>query len=108
MSETLNRDISRRALLTGAVRSTTDKQSFEAEAPAIIEISGACLVHSGVTCMTCRDACPEDAIRFKPRIGKPFLPEIQDDSCTRCQECIAACPVEAISLERMAVEAANE
>ena len=58
--------------------------------------------------MTCRDVCPEDAIRFKPRIGKPFLPEVKDDSCTRCEACIEACPVEAISLETVSAEAADE
>lgn len=108
MSAGLQRDISRRALLTGAVRSPSGEEREEAETLAIVEISNACLVHSGVTCMTCRDACPEEAIRFKPRIGKPFLPEILHDSCTRCAECIAACPVEAMSLETAPAEAADE
>lgn len=62
-----------------------------------IAIAGTCLARRGVTCMTCRDACPEAAIRFRPRIGGPFLPELDPFACTGCGACIAPCPADAIS-----------
>lgn len=64
----------------------------------IVQISDSCLAMRGVACMTCRDACPSTAIRFRPRTGAPFLPEIQGESCTGCGACIAPCPVGAISV----------
>lgn len=62
-----------------------------------IEIANTCLAKAGISCMTCRDSCPEDAIRFRPRIGGPFLPEIVEDACTGCGACIASCPSQAIA-----------
>ena len=61
-------------------------------------ITDACLARRGTTCMSCRDACPEDAIRFTPRRGGPFLPDLSPTDCTGCGACIAPCPSEAIIL----------
>ena len=57
----------------------------------------ACLARQGVTCMSCRDACPEEAIRFAPRAGGPFLPVLNADLCNGCGACIAPCPSTAIT-----------
>ena len=71
-------------------------------APAVMAyraaISDRCLAQRGTTCMSCRDACPEDAIRFVPRRGGPFLPDLSPAACTGCGACIAPCPAEAIAM----------
>ncbi len=69
----------------------------------VVEIDGGCLAMNGVDCQACRDHCPTDAIRFRPRLGGPFLPEINDDACSGCGACIGVCPVAAV-----AVKAAEE
>jgi ferredoxin-type protein NapF len=75
---------------------------FERDSPMtffhIAAISEACLPKEGVACMTCRDACPQDAIRFRPRIGGPFTPETFADACNGCGACVAPCPVGAIRM----------
>jgi ferredoxin-type protein NapF len=83
---------SRRAFLFGAGNAAVD-----AEAP-VATLSDMCLARAGIACMSCRDACPEDAIGFRPRIGGPFDPEIRVAACTGCGQCVSACPAGAISL----------
>ncbi len=61
-------------------------------------ISDRCLAQRGTTCMSCRDACPENAIRFLPRMGGPFLPQLSAETCTGCGACIAPCPADAIAM----------
>ncbi len=69
-----------------------------------ITISDDCLAENGITCMTCRDVCPELAISFSPRMGAPFEPVLHDDKCTGCGACIGACPAGAISVTHAAQE----
>lgn len=81
--------------------------AIHAEQPAaravmshVAAISDACLARQGVTCMSCRDACPEEAIRFAPRAGGPFLPVLDASLCSGCGACIAPCPTDAIVLRQ--------
>ena len=67
------------------------------------EIGGDCLAALGVTCMTCRDVCPESAISMRPRIGGPFLPGLDAAACSGCGACLGACPSAAIALVAGAV-----
>lgn len=66
--------------------------------PHAVAISEACFAKSGIACQSCRDACPEQAIRFRPRIGGPFIPELDEDACSGCGACIGVCPASAIAV----------
>jgi ferredoxin-type protein NapF len=93
------RSTSRRVFLTGASRSPVSPASEpNASGARVIAISDACLARAGVFCMSCRDACPEQAIVFQPRIGGLFLPALIEDACTGCGACIAPCPTRAMLL----------
>jgi ferredoxin-type protein NapF len=89
----------RRMFLTGRGRSPVFPMSEPNVAGAlVIAISAVCLARAGVFCMSCRDACPQQAIGFRPRIGGFVVPELTEDSCTGCGACIAPCPTQAIVL----------
>ena len=64
-----------------------------------IAIGDLCLARSGVSCMACRDECEVGAIRFKPRLGGPFVPEVDGSLCTGCGNCAPVCPSSAIEFE---------
>lgn len=70
-------------------------------------IGDMCFAARGIVCQSCGDACPEAAIRFRPRRGGPALPELAVDQCTGCGACIAACPAAAIGTRPTAAEAAH-
>jgi ferredoxin-type protein NapF len=77
---------------------------FDEDGPAFAHhavIGGDCLPHRGVVCQSCRDVCPEDAVRFVPRLGGPFLPMIRTSACTGCGACVAPCPTSAIRMEQV-------
>lgn len=63
----------------------------------VATIGGACLAVQGVHCQSCRDACPEQAIRFLPERAVP-RPRVGTDRCTACGACVSACPVAAIAI----------
>lgn len=67
-------------------------------------VAPSCLAKNGVTCFSCRDACGEMAILFRPARGGA-VPEIDTARCTGCGACVNPCPVSAISLS--AVEAGH-
>ena len=59
-------------------------------------IGAACLAARGVECRVCGEACPEGAIRFRPRHGGVAYPELDPIACTACGACIGPCPARAI------------
>ncbi len=73
----------------------------------VVAVADTCLTHEGVDCQLCRDTCPEQAIRFRPRIGGPFYPEIMETACTGCGACIGICPVGAIEVSERGAEVAH-
>jgi ferredoxin-type protein NapF len=64
-----------------------------------------CLAINFVDCQACRDVCSQMAIRFKPRVGGPFVPTLDHAACTGCGACLAVCPVSAVSMVPRAMEA---
>jgi ferredoxin-type protein NapF len=64
----------------------------------VAAISDACLARRGVTCMSCRDACPEDAIRLRPAPAARSCRSGRGAACTGCGACIAPCPSDAIAI----------
>lgn len=73
----------------------------------VAAIADTCLARRRIDCQACRDACPEQAIRFRPRLGGPFLPEIDEDACSGCGACIGVCPAAAIDVHPKVTEAAD-
>lgn len=65
----------------------------------------ACLPRRGVVCSSCRDACPEQAIRFPLATSLP-VPDVDPARCTGCGACVAPCPVQAMGLARISEESA--
>lgn len=66
--------------------------------PHTAQVLSHCLALNGVDCQSCRDHCPADAIRFRPRAGGPWHPDVAQDDCTGCGACIGHCPTNAISI----------
>lgn len=75
--------------------------------PHVATIDDACLARRGVACQSCGECCPEQAIRFRPRIGGPFEPELKAELCSGCGACLTVCPVDAIGLAPRELEVAN-
>jgi ferredoxin-type protein NapF len=61
-------------------------------------IGDGCLAEAGIVCCSCGDACPEAAIRFRPRIGLPPQAIVNESVCTGCGDCVAVCPGDAVTL----------
>ncbi len=57
-----------------------------------------CLAHAGIHCSSCSDACDEDAVQMRPRIGGPPLPTLSEAKCTGCGACVGICPGQAVTL----------
>ncbi len=76
------------------------REAMEDSSVALLQLTVAdtCIAHAGVTCMACRDACDEDALRFRMQPGGISIPEPVDDLCTRCGDCQPVCPVAAITV----------
>ncbi|MDK1493611.1 ferredoxin-type protein NapF [Sinorhizobium sp. 7-81] len=70
-------------------------------------IADHCLAKNNVACQSCRDSCPEEAIRFQPRTGGPFLPVVNEDACSGCGACVGICPVGAVQVAARTGEGAH-
>ena len=64
----------------------------------LAQINERCLAANGVMCRSCEDSCEPRALRFRPQLGGPSLPLINNASCTGCGGCVAPCPVSAIRI----------
>jgi ferredoxin-type protein NapH len=56
-----------------------------------------CLVNKGVHCYTCSTVCPEHLDIRRPESSERAL-----SNCTKCKECAASCPAQAISYPLLA------
>ncbi len=61
-----------------------------------------CLAVRGVVCRACEDVCEAAAIRFRLQLGGRALPDIDTGACTGCGACVAACPVDVLTMEEAA------
>ncbi|AIB14886.1 ferredoxin (plasmid) [Azospirillum argentinense] len=64
-----------------------------------VRIGPSCLAINRVVCRSCRDACPESAIRFALAPGGVAVPVVENNACTGCGACLAACPADAVTLQ---------
>lgn len=63
-----------------------------------IQVAGHCLARRGVECRVCGDACEPRALRFVPARGGIAQLQVDTAACTGCGDCLAVCPVGALSL----------
>jgi ferredoxin-type protein NapF len=86
----------------GACAAACPEPIFEARSTvpwrAQAAIDKTCLATRGIVCRTCRDECPEDAVRFELALGGVARPHVLDDRCNGCGACVAACPADAIRI----------
>ncbi|WP_087005829.1 ferredoxin-type protein NapF [Rhizobium sullae] len=94
----------------GACKAACPEPFFQPETaerfPHVAVVTDGCLARKDIACQSCGESCPEQAIRFRPRIGAPFLPELNEGMCSGCGACLQVCPVGAIALRAREVEAA--
>jgi ferredoxin-type protein NapF len=64
-----------------------------------VHIGDGCLAFRGVVCRSCGEACDEEAIGFRLRVGGAAEPQLNADSCTGCGCCVMPCPVQAVRIE---------
>lgn len=64
----------------------------------IAEINDQCLNRRSVHCQSCGDVCEPDVIRFKPTVGSVPDVVINQDDCTGCGACVAACPTGGVTI----------
>ncbi|WP_372018172.1 ferredoxin-type protein NapF [Pseudoxanthomonas sp. 10H] len=62
------------------------------------QVAAGCLSAQGIVCASCREACPEHAIRVAPGARGPAA--IDPGRCTGCGACVGICPTGAIVLAR--------
>ncbi|MBF0324843.1 MAG: 4Fe-4S dicluster domain-containing protein [Alphaproteobacteria bacterium] len=87
--------LSRRALF-----GRSDDRSEQSELrPKVAVVAAGCLAVRGVTCVACADPCEPRALRIRPMLGGRAMPMIDAATCTGCGDCLAVCPVGALSLQ---------
>ncbi len=65
--------------------------------PWTADISAACVSMNGISCRSCQDTCPEQAIRFQLQVGSRAQPILDATACTGCGACGVVCPAQAVS-----------
>gem|GEM_PF-2753361 len=96
----------RRAFLTGEYFTRQGRAQLALEfaareeaAPGSVSLdTGSCLGWQRMTCLGCRDACPEDAISMVTNLQ----PRIDQQRCTGCGECAVVCPANSIHISMLA------
>jgi len=94
----------------GACADACPEPVFDRAIPAfehLAVIGPECFASRGIVCQSCGDVCPEAAIRFRPQLGGPPLPELAADRCSGCGACIAVCPAQAVAVSPRSLEAAD-
>ncbi|AWK89935.1 ferredoxin-type protein NapF [Azospirillum thermophilum] len=61
-------------------------------------IGADCLGNRRIVCRSCRDACPESAIRIAPAPGGLADTAVDAALCTGCGACVAPCPTGAVAV----------
>jgi len=92
----------RRAFLTGDIftrsgraRLATKQAEQGQAAPGTVSLDTAsCLGWQRMTCLGCRDACPEKAISMVSNLQ----PRIDQQLCNGCGKCAVVCPANAINI----------
>jgi ferredoxin-type protein NapF len=74
----------------------------------VAKFKASCLSENGVVCRCCGDVCESRAIKFKMVVGGSALLQIDASLCNGCGECVSVCPVQAVAMEGIKVEALNE
>jgi ferredoxin-type protein NapF len=64
----------------------------------VADIRDSCFAFNGIVCQSCRDSCPESAIRFELAFRSAPRPRVDAQACTGCGACAAGCPAEAIEI----------
>jgi len=61
-------------------------------------ISDGCLTRKNVVCLSCGEACENEAITFTFAINATAAPQVKVDQCNGCGACVSICPTNAIQI----------
>ncbi len=86
------------------LRGTWEGRPIPPSSAAYASIRYGCLARKGVYCHTCAESCDPDAIGFQPIEGSVPQPQIDNERCTGCGDCLVSCPAQAIFLNQRGSE----